>query len=48
MQQNKNSNLTMGLIIFQEQSLPSGQNLQLDGQELFCPDVSAGHFQKLF
>ena len=26
----------------------SGQNSQLAGQILFCPDVSAGHFQKLF
>ena len=26
----------------------SGQNSQLDGEILFCPDVSAGHFQKLF
>ena len=26
----------------------SRQNPQLDGQILFCPDVSTGHFQKLF
>ena len=25
-----------------------GQNLKLAGQIMFCPDVSVGHFQKLF
>ena len=26
----------------------SGQDSQLAGQILFCPEVSVGHFQKLF
>ena len=26
----------------------SGHDSQLAGQILFCPDVSTGHFQKLF
>ena len=47
----------MRLIISQEQSWFSGlwrlaffslQNVQLSGQILFCPDVTAGGFQKLF
>ena len=34
----------MRLIISQEQS----QNPQLAAKILFCPDVSAGHFKRLF
>ena len=33
---------------FERLAFLSGQNSQLAGQMLFYPDVSAGHFQKLF
>ena len=38
----------MGTVYVGYETFFSGQNPQLAGQILLCPDISVGHFQKLF